>query len=76
MVAGENFAVFRGESGEAFVLDAYCPHLGVNMAVGGCVKGDTLECPFHAWRFRGDDGKCVAIPYSENGKLSFIFSTL
>ncbi|KAF4524913.1 hypothetical protein B566_EDAN013662 [Ephemera danica] len=40
----ENFAVFRGESGEVHVLDAYCPHLGANMAVGGTVRGDTLEC--------------------------------
>ncbi|XP_065339923.1 cholesterol 7-desaturase nvd isoform X2 [Cloeon dipterum] len=62
---GENFAVFRGESGEVYVLDAYCPHLGANMAVGGCVKGESLECPFHAWRFGGKDGQCVAIPYAE-----------
>ncbi|PSN31862.1 Cholesterol 7-desaturase [Blattella germanica] len=63
---GENFAVFRTLAGAAHVLDAYCPHLGANMAVGGAVRGDCLECPFHGWRFKGENGKCTTeIP--ENG---------
>ncbi|XP_071448706.1 cholesterol 7-desaturase nvd [Hetaerina americana] len=64
---GENFAVFREEEaagGRVHVLGAYCPHLGANMAAGGRVRGDCLECPFHGWRFRGADGKCAAVPYS------------
>ncbi|KAJ4449081.1 hypothetical protein ANN_00476 [Periplaneta americana] len=62
---GENFAVFRTQEGVVHVLDAYCPHLGANMAVGGAVRGDCLECPFHGWRFKGEDGKCTTVPYSE-----------
>ncbi|XP_072762507.1 cholesterol 7-desaturase nvd [Anoplolepis gracilipes] len=62
---GENFAVFRTEKGVVNILDAYCPHLGANMAEGGRVKGDCLECPFHSWTFRGEDGRCDNIPYSE-----------
>uniref|UniRef100_A0A2C9JQQ1 cholesterol 7-desaturase n=1 Tax=Biomphalaria glabrata TaxID=6526 RepID=A0A2C9JQQ1_BIOGL len=62
---GQNLAVFRDESGTAHVLDAYCPHMGANLAAGGRVVGDCLECPFHAWQFRGFDGKCVQIPYTE-----------
>ncbi|KAH9488224.1 Cholesterol 7-desaturase [Bulinus truncatus] len=62
---GQNLAVFRDEHGEAHVLDAYCPHMGANLAAGGRVIGDCLECPFHAWQFRGFDGKCVKIPYTE-----------
>ena len=69
-VFGETLAVFRALSGEAHVTDAYCPHIGANMAVGGVVKGDCLECPFHGWRFRGSDGKCVNIPYSSKGKAT------
>ena len=42
---------FRTESGEATVLDAFCPHLGAHLGEGGCVKGETIECPFHAWRW-------------------------
>ncbi|XP_024883815.1 cholesterol 7-desaturase-like [Temnothorax curvispinosus] len=62
---GENFAVFRTERGVVNILDAYCPHLGANMAEGGRVKGDCLECPFHSWKFRGEDGYCESIPYTE-----------
>lgn len=61
---GQELALFRGEDGRASVLDAYCAHLGANLAAGGVVKGCTLECPFHAWRYAGD-GRCVAIPYAQ-----------
>lgn len=62
---GEHFAVFRGESGQVHVLDAYCPHMGANLAIGGRVQGDCLDCPFHGWQFDGTDGKCVNIPYAK-----------
>jgi len=63
---GQNLAVFRGEDGKAHVLDAYCPHLGANLAVGGEVEDNCVRCPFHGWSFRGDDGKCVDIPYAKS----------
>lgn len=62
---GRNLAVFRGEDGRSHILDAYCPHMGANLAAGGIVKGSCIECPFHGWQFRGDDGKCTHIPYCE-----------
>jgi 3-ketosteroid 9alpha-monooxygenase subunit A len=61
--------LYRGESGEAFVLDAYCPHLGAHLGVGGRVEGDTLRCPFHGWRFSGA-GECVEIPYASRRPAS------
>ena len=64
-VLGEHFAVFRGEDGKAYVLDAYCPHMGANIGVGGRVIENCLQCPFHGWTFRGEDGKCVDIPYAK-----------
>lgn len=62
---GQNLAVFRSCKGEVHATDAYCPHLGANLAVGGVVKGDCLECPFHGWQFNGNDGRCTHIPYSQ-----------
>lgn len=62
---GQHFAVFRGTSGAAAVLDAYCPHLGANIVAGGQVLGDCIQCPFHGWTFDGKTGKCVEIPYAE-----------
>lgn len=63
--SGENFAVFRSKNGVCHVLDAYCPHVGANMAVGGRVFDDCLECPFHGWRFSGTTGKCVSLPFMD-----------
>ena len=72
--AGLNLAVFRGEDGRAHVVDAYCPHIGANMAVGGRVSGSCIECPFHGWKFRGDDGKCTHIPTVAKSKFGFLRS--
>ena len=55
--------LYRGESGEAFVLAAHCPHLGAHLGVGGKVEGDSLRCPFHGWRFSGS-GDCLEVPYA------------
>ena len=64
-ILGEHLAVFRGEDGVVYILDAYCPHLGANIAVGGQVKGSCIQCPFHGWCFEGDSGDCVEVPYSK-----------
>ena len=68
-----DLVLFRTESGKAVVLDAYCPHLGAHLGhgihedagKGGRVEGETIVCPFHAWRF-DSNGKCVEIPYAKN----------
>jgi phenylpropionate dioxygenase-like ring-hydroxylating dioxygenase large terminal subunit len=57
----QELVVFRGEDGTARVFDAYCPHLGAHLGVGGKVCGTGLQCPFHAWRFEGD-GRLVEVP--------------
>ena len=60
---GQDLVLFRTESGEPRVLDAFCPHLGAHLGHGGQVAGESLRCPFHAWRFDGD-GQCVEVPYA------------
>ncbi|MDX6740953.1 Rieske 2Fe-2S domain-containing protein [Actinocorallia sp. A-T 12471] len=62
---GKDLAVFRTVTGEARVVDAYCPHLGANLAIGGRVEGQLIECPFHAWRYDGVSGRCVDVPYTD-----------
>ena len=57
---GQQLVVFRGEDGQVAALDAYCPHLGANLA-GGRVREGCIECPFHRWTFDGD-GQVTAIP--------------
>lgn len=61
---GRELVVFRTASGVLRVLDAYCPHLGAHLGYGGKVVDECIECPFHGWRWAGDDGRNTAIPYS------------
>ncbi|ODQ90835.1 Rieske 2Fe-2S domain-containing protein [Mycolicibacterium flavescens] len=63
---GEELVLFRTRSGRLQVLDAYCQHLGANMAVGGTVEDEHLVCPWHGWHWNGD-GANVLIPYSKIG---------
>jgi len=62
---GHELVLFRARSGQAKVLSAYCPHLGIHMAPGGRVMGETVRCPQHGWQFDGDSGKCTEIPYCD-----------
>jgi nitrite reductase/ring-hydroxylating ferredoxin subunit len=66
---GRDLALFRTETGEARVVDAYCAHLGAHLAVGGTVKGDCITCPFHGWEYDGASGVCVDIPYAESERI-------
>ncbi|MEU7484006.1 Rieske 2Fe-2S domain-containing protein [Streptomyces sp. NPDC042319] len=60
---GTRLVVFQGESdGALHVLNAYCPHMGGNLAHGS-VKGDAVACPFHDWRWAGN-GRCAGVPYA------------
>jgi nitrite reductase/ring-hydroxylating ferredoxin subunit len=62
-ILGQELVLFRTESGEAALLDAYCPHLGAHLGHGGVVKGERLECPFHAWQL-DTKGDVAHIPYA------------
>lgn len=59
---GTELVVFAGEDGKLNVLNAYCPHMGGNLARGE-IKGNEIACPFHDWRWSGD-GKCADVPYA------------
>ena len=49
---GRHLALFRGQDAVAYVVDAYCTHMGANLAIGGQVKWTScIECPFHGWAF-------------------------
>ena len=53
-VEGKLVAVFNC-GGEAKAIDDACPHMGVSLA-DGHVEDGIVTCPWHAWRFRLDDG--------------------
>ncbi|MBY0231801.1 MAG: Rieske (2Fe-2S) protein [Gemmataceae bacterium] len=53
-VGGRLVAVFNC-GGEVKAIDDTCPHMGVSLA-GGHVEDGIVTCPWHAWRFRLEDG--------------------
>jgi len=73
-IFNKDIAVYRGDNGQVYAIDAYCPHLGANMALGGKVIGCNLECPFHGWQFNGS-GACTHIPYSPSFNSTTINSS-
>jgi len=61
---GRDLVLWRDEAGEFHLQDAFCPHLGAHLGVGGEVEDGCIRCPFHGWTFDGA-GACTNIPYSD-----------
>jgi len=61
---GRDLVLWRDEAGEFHLQDAFCPHLGAHLGVGGAVEDGCIRCPFHGWTFDGT-GACTNIPYSD-----------
>src|SRR5256885_4449794 len=61
----EDFALYRGESGQAQVIDYRCPHRGAQMHLG-LVEGDDIRCVYHGWKFEYG-GQCIEQPAGEPG---------
>jgi 3-ketosteroid 9alpha-monooxygenase subunit A len=55
-----DLVLYRTETGEVHVAEAYCPHLGAHIGHGGKVCGENIRCPWHGWEY-GPDGVNVRI---------------
>jgi len=55
----------RSPGGQLTALRDICPHRAAPLSAGRFHReasgGETVECPYHGWRFRSD-GACAAIP--------------
>jgi phenylpropionate dioxygenase-like ring-hydroxylating dioxygenase large terminal subunit len=48
---GTELVLWRDADGTLVCQEAYCPHLGASLAVGGRIEDGCIQCPFHGWRF-------------------------
>ena len=64
-IMGEDYVVFRTQSGVAQVMAQRCPHRGAQMHLGW-VEGEELRCVYHGWKF-DCTGRCTEQPAEEPG---------
>src|SRR5690606_24837131 len=62
---GDPYVLYRDVSGKAVVHLDRCPHRNAPLSQGRCLRDNTLECPYHGWRF-SPDGACETIPGRED----------
>ncbi len=70
-ILGEPVVLGRDNEGKAFALRDICPHRAVPLSAGHIVENDggqTIECPYHGWRFGAGDGICKLIPTLVEGQ--------
>lgn len=65
VVCGHKVTAYRGRSGQAYALDAFCPHMGLDLGKG-TVVGENLRCAFHHWVLNGE-GDLVGRPQGQPG---------
>ncbi len=59
-IMGEDFTLYRGASGAAYVVDFRCAHRGTQLSVGW-VEQECIRCFYHGWKYDGT-GQCVEQP--------------
>jgi 5,5'-dehydrodivanillate O-demethylase len=64
-IMSEDYALYRGASGQARVVDYRCPHRGAPIHLGW-VEDDAIRCVYHGWKF-DCSGQCVEQPAEEAG---------
>jgi 5,5'-dehydrodivanillate O-demethylase oxygenase subunit len=65
---GQNFVLFKDQSGQLGMVDEKCPHRGVSMLYS-IVEDCGVRCPYHGWQF-DHLGACLDQP-AEHGNSSF-----
>ena len=60
LIMGEQFTLYRGESGAAHIVGFRCPHRNTQLSPGW-VRDDAVQCPYHGWTFDAT-GACIARP--------------
>jgi phthalate 4,5-dioxygenase len=64
---GEELVAFRDSNGKIGLLDEYCPHRAVSLALGANEECG-LRCIYHGWKF-DVTGQCVDQPTEPKGDI-------
>ena len=59
-ILGEDFTLYRGESGNPHLVGSRCAHRGTQLSVGW-IEGECIRCFYHGWKYDGT-GQCVERP--------------
>jgi 5,5'-dehydrodivanillate O-demethylase len=62
-ILGEDLVLYRDRSGTLGLIDRYCSHRRVNLAIG-VVEEDGIRCQYHGWKFN-EAGTCVEQPFED-----------
>ena len=59
-ILGEDFTLYRGESGTPHLVGFRCAHRDAQLSVGW-VEEDCIRCRFHGWKY-DSSGQCIEQP--------------
>lgn len=62
-VLGEDLVLYRDRRGNLGLIERYCAHRRVNLAIG-VVEEDGLRCQYHGWKY-DETGRCVEQPFED-----------
>ena len=65
----EKLVVWKDNGGAWRCLEDSCPHRRAPLSEGKVWSDGSLMCSYHGWRFRGEDGRCIAIPQADSAEL-------
>ena len=59
-IMDEEFTLYRGASGSAYLVGNRCAHRGTQLSAGW-VEGECIRCFYHGWKYDGA-GQCIEQP--------------
>ena len=59
-IMGEDFTLYRGESGQPHLVGFRCAHRRTQLSIGW-VEGDNIRCRYHGWAYDAS-GQCIEQP--------------
>jgi len=70
-ILGQPILLGRTRAGQVYALRDICPHRAAPLSAGklvdepgnhGSARAESVQCPYHGWRFATADGGCTSVP--------------